>query len=88
MNNFKEYFIEAFRRYLQTIYLPISITVMVFIFHFTGGLLPSYGLWKTIKIVWSNYYYSGSVLGFPAWGCHLIVFGLCFLSVLEFNPKR
>jgi hypothetical protein len=79
MNNIKKDRDRTFKLFALTLVLPLTLPVMNLLFVGILGLELKYGFLLNFKIIWIDYYFTGSFLDIVAWKWQL---GLLFCSFL------
>jgi hypothetical protein len=79
MNKIKEDIEWTFKLYALTLVLPITLSIINVIFCVILGMETKFGFWVNFKVVWIDYYFTGSFLDIAAWRWQL---GLLFCSFL------
>lgn len=79
MKEIKEDLGWTFKLYALTLTIPISLTLINILFVGILGVETKFGFFMNLKIIWIDYYFTGSFLNIDAWRWHL---GLLFLSFL------
>jgi len=79
MKEIKEDLGWTFKLYALTLVLPISLTIMNILVVGILGVETKFGFFTNLKIIWIDYYFTGSFLNIDAWRWHL---GLLFLLFL------
>lgn len=70
--------------YSLTLVLPLALTIMNILFIGIIGLKTKFGFLMNFKIIWIDYYFTGSFLNIDAWKWYL---GLLFCSFLIIKLK-
>jgi hypothetical protein len=78
----KEIIILTIKVYLLTIVIPLSITIFL-IFGGILGLNLENGLLDSIKEIWLNYYFTGTISSVNAWKIQIVLFIISFIIVLD-----
>jgi hypothetical protein len=65
--------------YSLTLIIPLVLTILNVLFIGIIGLESKFGFLMNFKIIWIDYYFTGSLLNIAAWRWHL---GLLFCSFL------
>ena len=79
MNRIKQDIVWTFRVYAITLVLPAALSLMNILFCGIIGLQTEYGFLMHFKMIWIDYYFTGSLLEIPAWRWQL---GILFCSFL------
>jgi hypothetical protein len=79
MNKIREDIEWTFKLYALTLVLPIGLSIMNVIFCGILSMETKFGFWMNFKVVWIDYYFTGSFLDIAAWRWQL---GLLFCSFL------
>jgi hypothetical protein len=58
--------------YSLTLVIPILLSMLNLACSILG-IKTLYGFWVNFKIIWVNYYFSGTFLNIDAWRCHLLI---------------
>jgi len=64
--------------YSLTLVLPLTLSIMNILVGILG-IKTIFGFWMNFKVIWIDYYFTGSFCNIDAWRWHL---GLLFLSYL------
>jgi len=65
--------LNGFSIYGLTLVIPITMTMINILFVGILGLETKEGFFMNFKIIWIDYYFTGSFLGFVAWRWHLML---------------
>jgi len=79
MNKIKEDIEWTFKLYALTLVLPITLSIMNVILCGILGIESKFGFLMNFKVVWIDYYFTGSFLDIDAWRWQL---GLLFCSFI------
>lgn len=79
MNKTKDDLKWVFKLYSLTLVLPLTLTIMNILFVGILGLETKFGFLMNLKIIWIDYYFTGSFLNVDAWRCHLALLFCSFL---------
>lgn len=77
----------TFRFYSLTLVLPIALSIMNILLVGIIGLKTKFSFLENFKVIWIDYYLTGSLGGVAAWRLQLGVLFLCFLLMLSTNKK-
>jgi len=72
----------TFKMYALTLVLPIVLSIMNVIFCGILGVETKFGFWINFKVVWIDYYFTGSLLDIEAWRWHLALLFSLFIFTL------
>lgn len=79
MNKIKEDLGWALKFYCLTLVIPISLTIMNILFVAILGVVTKFGFLMNLKIIWIDYYFTGSFLNIDAWRWQLCLLLFSFL---------
>lgn len=79
MNKIKEDLGWTLKLYALTLVLPLTLTIMNILCVGILGFETKFGFLMNFKVIWIDYYFTGSFLNVDAWRWHL---GLLFCSFL------
>lgn len=76
------YILVSLRIYLCTLVVPLALSVVnIIIFGLLGVDHPK-GIMVGFKVIWIDYYFTGSLLGIMAWRIHLTIIILLFIIAI------
>jgi hypothetical protein len=75
----KDDLLDSIKLYSLTLVLPIILTIMNIVIVGIIGFETTSGFWMNFKLIWIDYYITGSIVEIDAWRIHL---GLLFCSFL------
>lgn len=79
MANIKQDLKYTLKLYSLTLIIPITLTIINILFVGILGYESNSGFLMNFKIIWVNYYFTGSVLNVYAFRWHLGILFCCFL---------
>ena len=68
--------------YSLTLVIPIAFSIINIVFVGILGVETVYGFWMNFKILWVDYYFTGSFVGIDAWRWHLALLFCAFLFTI------
>ena len=86
MNKISDNIIWTLKLYTLTLVLPISLSIINVLFCGILGVETKFDFLTNFKIIWIDYYFTGSFNGVESWKIHLGILFLLFMFTI-FNDE-